>query len=100
MMALHVGPRRERALAGILGYSGMIAGPALDPAEIRSKPPVLLIHGDADTIVPLSAYHHAHGELQRLGFPLEGHVSRGLGHGVDPAGVELGAKFVTRVLDR
>lgn len=98
MMALHVGPRRERALAGILGYSGMIAGPALDPAEIRSKPPVLLVHGDADTIVPLSAYHHAHDELQRLGFPLESHVSRGLGHGVDPQGIELGAKFVTRVL--
>jgi len=98
MMALHTGIRRERPLAGILGYSGMIAGSSLDPAEVRSKPPVLLIHGDADTIVPLSAYHHAHTELERLGFPLEGHVSRGLGHGVDPAGIELGAKFVQRVL--
>lgn len=98
MMALHVGVRRERALAGILGYSGMIAGPSLDPAEVRSKPPILLIHGDADTIVPLSAYHHAHAELERLGFPLESHVSHGLGHGVNPAGIELGGKFVKRVL--
>jgi phospholipase/carboxylesterase len=76
----------------------MIAGPSLDDGEVRSKPPVLLIHGDADTIVPLSAYRHAHAELERLGFPLEGHVSRGLGHGVDPAGIEMGAKFVKRVL--
>ncbi|NIJ22162.1 phospholipase/carboxylesterase [Sphingomonas naasensis] len=98
MMALHVGPRRERAVAGILGYSGMIAGPSLDPAEVRSKPPVLLIRGDADGIVPLSAYHHAYAELERHGIPLEGHISRGLGHGVDPAGIELGAKFVKRVL--
>jgi phospholipase/carboxylesterase len=98
MMALHVGVRRTRPLAGILGYSGMIAGPSLDPAEVRSKPPVLLIHGDADSIVPLSAYHHAYAELERLGFPLEGHVSRGLGHGVDPAGIELGGRFVKRVL--
>jgi phospholipase/carboxylesterase len=98
MMALHVGIRRERALAGILGYSGMIAGPSLDAAEVRSKPPVLLIHGDADGIVPLSAYHHAHAELERLGFPLEGHVSHGLGHGVDPDGIALGGRFVQRVL--
>lgn len=70
MMALHIGVRRARTLAGILGYSGMIAGPSLDPAEVRSKPPVLLIHGDADGIVPLSAYRHARAELERLGFPL------------------------------
>ncbi|MDT8758872.1 prolyl oligopeptidase family serine peptidase [Sphingomonas psychrotolerans] len=98
MMALHVGVRRERALAGILGYSGMIAGPSLDASEIRSKPPVLLVHGDADGIVPISAYRHAYAELERHGFPLEGHVSPGLGHGVDPAGIELGARFVKRVL--
>ncbi|TGX55085.1 phospholipase [Sphingomonas gei] len=98
MIALHAGIRRERALAGILGYSGMIAGPSLDAADVRSKPPVLLVHGDADTVVPLSAYRHAHAELERLEFPLEGHVSPGLGHGVDPAGIELGAKFVSRVL--
>jgi phospholipase/carboxylesterase len=98
MMALHVGIRRERALAGILGYSGMIAGPGITAEEVRSKPPILLVHGDADTVVPLSAYQHAYAELERRGFPLEGHVSRGLGHGVDPAGIALGAKFVQRVL--
>lgn len=98
MMALHVGPRRANRLAGILGYSGMIAGPSLDAADIRSKPPVLLVHGDADDIVPPSAYHHAYAELQRHAFPLEGHVTPGLGHGVDPAGIALGGKFVQRVL--
>jgi phospholipase/carboxylesterase len=98
MLALQVGVRRERALAGILGYSGMIAGPSLDAAEVRSKPPVLLIHGDADTVVPVGAYTHAHGELERLGFTVEGHVSRGLGHGIDSAGVELGGQFLKRML--
>lgn len=98
MMALHVGVRRERAIAGILGYSGMIAGPSLAIDEVRSKPPVLLVHGDADGIVPISAYRHAHAELQRHGFAVEGHVTPGLGHGVDPAGIELGARFVQKVL--
>jgi phospholipase/carboxylesterase len=98
MMALHVGIRRARPLAGILGYSGMIAGPGLRAEDVRSKPPVLLVHGSADTVLPLAAYTHAYAELQRLGFDVEGHVSQGLGHGVDPAGIQLGAKFVQRVL--
>jgi phospholipase/carboxylesterase len=98
MMALHVGPRRERQLAGILGYSGMIAGPSLKAEDVRTKPPVLLVHGSADQVLPIAAYHHAHAELQRLGFEVEGHVSPGLGHSVDPTGIQLGAKFVQRVL--
>ncbi|MDV3457712.1 prolyl oligopeptidase family serine peptidase [Sphingomonas sp. HF-S4] len=95
MMALQVGPRRERALAGIVGYSGMLAG-TLD--EILRKPPVLLIHGDADTVVPVGAYKHAHAELVRHGFAVEGHVTPGLGHGIDPNGIALGGQFLQRVL--
>lgn len=95
MMALQVGLRRERAVAGILGYSGMLAGTL---NEIRSKPPVLLIHGDADTVVPVGAYTHAHAELVRHGFAVEGHVTPGLGHGIDPNGIALGGQFLQRVL--
>lgn len=47
MMSLHTGLRRERPLAGILGFSGMLAGPDLLADEIKSRPPVLLTHGDS-----------------------------------------------------
>src|SRR5471032_3024039 len=47
MMALQVGPRRLRALAGIVGYSGMLADPEALASEVRTRPPVLLVHGDA-----------------------------------------------------
>ena len=59
MMALHVGPRRERALAGIVGYSGMLADPEALVAEVRTKPPVLLVHGDADPVLPVASLQAA-----------------------------------------
>lgn len=98
MLALHVGPRRPRRLAGIVGYSGMLADPAAPPEEIRSKPPVLLIHGDADPMVPIAAFHQADTVLRGQGFDLETHVSRGLGHSIDEVGLKLGGEFLVRAL--
>jgi len=47
MMSLYVGPRRAEALAGIIGYSGALIGADTLAQDIRSRPPVLLVHGDA-----------------------------------------------------
>jgi phospholipase/carboxylesterase len=98
MMALQVGPHRRRPLAGIVGYSGMLADEAAlaDPATTR--PPVLLIHGDADPMIPIAAFHRARDALVRNGFAVESHVSAGLGHSVDLAGLQLGGRFLAKVL--
>ena len=98
MMALHVGPRRERQIAGIVGYSGMLADPDGLATNLRSKPPVLLIHGDADDVLPIAAFHQAKTALDRLGFDLTTHVSHGLGHSIDEAGLALGTQFLRKVL--
>jgi phospholipase/carboxylesterase len=98
MMALHVGPRRERRIAGIVGYSGMLADVESLFRDPHTKPPILLIHGSADTTISISSYHEAKSELERLGFDVASHVSAGLGHSVDMAGLELGRDFVRRVL--
>ena len=98
MMALHVGLRRRPALAGIIGYSGRLADDSgfADPATTR--PPILLIHGDADPMIPLAAFEQARAALVRSGFDVQSHVSRRLGHGIDDAGLQLGARFLTKVL--
>ncbi|MDB5430331.1 MAG: phospholipase [Caulobacter sp.] len=98
MMALEVGLRRERPLAGIIGYSGMIADDTRLEAEIRSRPPVLLVHGDEDPVLPVSHFHDAKATLERLAVPLTTHISPGLGHSIDPAGLALGVDFLKRVL--
>ena len=98
MMALHVGLRRKQAVAGILGYSGMLTGASeLAHAKI-TRPPVLLIHGAADPIVPVAALHAAKAELQKLGIEVSDHVSPGVGHSVDPDGLRRGGAFVVEAL--
>jgi len=96
MMALHVGPRREKAIAGIIGYSGMLADPEALSAEAVTKPPVLLVHGDSDEVLPVSAMHQAKTRLEGLGFEVASHVSPRLGHSIDEIGLQLGARFLIK----
>jgi phospholipase/carboxylesterase len=98
MMALHVGLRRSTQVAGIVGYSGALTGASDLPSQSRSKPPVLLVHGAADQVVPVAALHQAERELAQLGVAVRTHVSPNLGHSVDPTGLRLGAEFLSQVL--
>lgn len=98
MMALHVGLRRKGGVAGIVGYSGMLTGAAELTLLPITKPPVLLIHGSADPVVPVAALHAAKAGLQKLGIEVATHVSPGIGHSVDFVGLRLGGGFVVKAL--
>ena len=98
MMALHVGLRRSAQIAGIVGYSGALTGASDLAREVRNKPPILLVHGAADQIVPVAAVHAAERALKPLGIDVRTHISPGVGHSVDPAGLRLGAEFLVGVL--
>lgn len=99
MMALHVGLRRPQAVAAVVGYSGLLAGTADLAHRDFAKPPVLLIHGTADPVVPISAMHRAEAELKHLGVAVTSHVSHGIAHSVDPVGLRLGRDFVADALN-
>lgn len=98
MMSLYAGPRRKSRIAGILGYSGaLVGGEGLSGAGIN-KMPIHLIHGDADQIVPVGAYHMAEEALRINGFDVSGQVTHGLAHGIDDDGLESGGAFLSRLL--
>jgi phospholipase/carboxylesterase len=100
MMALHIGLRRSRPVAAVVGYSGMLTG-AVDLAHKDfSKPPVLLVHGTADPVVPIAALHMTESELKRLGVEVTTHISYGVAHSVDPVGLRLGREFIAAAFDR
>ncbi|MGI9433728.1 MAG: alpha/beta hydrolase [Geminicoccaceae bacterium] len=94
MMSLHVAPRRPQSMAGVLGFSGALLGAETLMSEVVSKPPVLLIHGDADPIVPVQAMNGAIAGLEAVDIPVEGRIRPGLAHGIDPEGMNAGAAFL------
>ncbi len=97
MMALHVGLRRERQVAGIISHSGMLVGESLLAGEIRSRPPVLLTHGAVDEVLPVQALPVAEGTLRSAGVPVQTHLMPGLGHGIDEATIGLDLAFLQEV---
>jgi phospholipase/carboxylesterase len=103
MMALHVGLRRAAPPAAIVGYSGLLVlppdgNPEAVAADIRSRPPVLLVHGDRDDLIPPQALFQATQGLAAFGVPVEWHLSTGVGHGIDAEGLRHGGEFLARNL--
>jgi len=101
MMALHVGLRRAAAPAAIVGYSGLLVLPPDNngeafAAEIKARPPVLLVHGDQDDLIPPQALFQATQGLAAIGVPVEWHLSTGVGHGIDGEGLRHGGEFLAR----
>lgn len=95
MLALAAGLAAAPPPACVLAYSGALLRP---PAPGRRQPPVLLVHGEEDEVVPAEASRAAARLLAAAGLPVEAHVVPGLGHGIDEAGIALGAAFLARHL--
>ncbi len=94
MMSLYVGLRRDKPLAGIIGYSGRLIAPELLADELRSRPPVLLVHGTADPVVPFASLAAAEAGLKAAQVPVETLICRGAEHTIDPQGLERGGRFL------
>jgi phospholipase/carboxylesterase len=98
MMAMHVAPRRTAAVAGVVAISGRLLAHDRLAAEAAVKPPILLVHGDQDDLVPFANMEFAGQELNRAGFTVYGHVMRGTGHGIAPDGLGATLSFLRDIL--
>ncbi|MET4806769.1 alpha/beta fold hydrolase [Limibacillus sp. MBR-115] len=98
MMSLYVAPRLAETVAGVVGYSGALVAPERLPQEIKVRPPILLIHGDADPVVPSAALTAATQALLSMQFKVMSDLRPGLGHSIDEEGLSLGAAFLRQVL--
>ena len=94
MLALHIGLRRDKEIAGIIGYSGSLIAEELLRTEVVSRPSVLLVHGDTDEIVPPDALKSSVDALVGAGIEANGEMRPGLGHSLDDRGILLGMDFL------
>jgi len=94
MMSLYVGPRREKPFAGIVGFSGRLIGRELLKTELRSRPPVLLVHGTDDPVVPYDSLANAEAALKEAEVPVETLSCPGMGHSIDQDGLTRGGRFL------
>ncbi|WP_210526813.1 alpha/beta hydrolase [Rubellimicrobium arenae] len=95
MMALHVAPRREDPVAGVVAFSGRLLEPELLADEAQCRPPVLLVHGDLDDVVPIQALPEAARALEDAGWTeVYAHIMKGTPHGIAPDGLSVALAFM------
>lgn len=95
MMSLHVAPRREDPVAGVVGFSGRLLSPDLLADEVQSKMPILLVHGDQDDVVPVQSLPEAAEALDQAGFKeVFAHIMKGTAHGIAPDGLSVALAFL------
>lgn len=96
MMALHVGLRRAVMPAAIVAYSGQLVGAEHIKTDAKGKPPILIVHGDQDNIVPVTSMFEALAALGKAEIPAQWHLSAGIAHGIDPEGLRHGGEFIAQ----
>ena len=97
IMALYTGLRRPQPIAGILGYSGILVGAETLAVEKKGGPPVLLVHGTMDEVVPYGYQEMSAEGLRRAGIPVDCISRPGLGHGIDDVGIAEGLRFLRQI---
>lgn len=94
MMALHVGTSMDKALAGIVSFSGaFVPADGFDTADF-ARPPVAIIHGDLDQVVDPQLSRDAAEVLAAKGFDVGLHISSGMAHGIAPDGLDFATSFM------
>ena len=94
IMSLYCAPRREQPIAGMVGFSGALVQPQKLAAEIISRPPVLLVHGEMDTIVSFSEMAIAEKTLKANQVPVQTLARPHLPHGIDDEGIMAATQFL------
>ncbi len=94
MLSLQVAPRRAEPMAAVVGFSGRMLAPETLANETTARPPILLLHGDIDEVVPPQSLPEAGEALQGAGFEVYAHVMKGTGHGIAQDGLAAALGFM------
>jgi len=97
MTSLYCALHRANPIAGVVGFSGALIGADVHPHQYTARPPVCLIHGEEDMVVPFAALEHAHTTLSNAGVPVQAYARPMLAHSIDMEGIEIARRFLTGI---
>jgi phospholipase/carboxylesterase len=98
MLSLHTALRRTKNIGAVIGFSGMLVAPQLLQAELKSKPPISLIHGALDDVIPLNAMQASLAALEYAHISVETLIEPMLGHSIGALGLVFARKALKRNL--
>ena len=98
MMALSNGLLQESALAGIIGFSGALMGEKEIVNNLKSPPPIILIHGNDDDLIPPEATIYMHNILRKNDIEVSHHILNNVGHSINDEGISIAKEFLIKHL--
>ena len=100
MLSFHSATMREKCLGGVLGFSGKLIKSEMFKDRIKSKCPFLLVHGDQDEVVPYQNSQYAYKFLKENKFNVDFIITKGVGHGISPEGLQVALTFLNKFLNK
>ena len=98
MMILETLMSRTKGFLGLIGFSGGFLDFSREMELGSIQTPILLVHGDADPVVPANMTDMAVKTLRQKGFRVEKHICNGLGHGISMDGLSHASEFLKKLL--
>lgn len=94
MLSMYLGLSREKECAAVVAYSGAVPFPAALEPMISSRPPVCVVHGEEDVVIPFEYFGYTTDFLRRNSVRVDAHSLKGLDHSINNEGLEIGLKFI------
>ena len=99
ILSLYSLTKKNKACAGIIGYSGLFFFNEKNKKQIKINFPILLHHGMNDEVIDFNHTLNAENVLKNIGFDVSSHIQKNLGHGIDDSAVEMGKNFLKEVFE-
>lgn len=94
MLSLYCSLRSKEQFAGVISFSGALIGHRSLNEYVLSKPPILLIHGDHDQVVPHTESIKANQTLLTEQIPSKLVIISQLGHNINKECIDQAAEFL------
>ena len=88
--------KREDKVNSIIGYSGKIIDTKHIENNIKSKPDIILMHGEKDEVVPVSFLLEAKELFNKINYKIQTKIFKNCEHRIPQEGSSLGLEFIKK----